>query len=296
MLAADDEKKVLLAGKFEKALLAITAFSVLWRGSRRGTENIDQEYREIMQGVNALTGMPPLSRMRALRREKEVLPPECNLEKLKDELRARLANGEHGGLVDRDAWIREASRIPAYQNAPIVTRFLLLAAYHDSIVDPDKPGLIKPGKQAVSPCLTYEGWIAETNLSLEHIAPRTPEGKWDAALYQDKETIHKIGNLVLVQEQANSSLSNRSLLEKKILYRALGASSQEEARGVLEQAEKEGIVFTLTAQELVQLSQHMPHLAALGGYDQSVWTEAFIDQRSGVLLGMAWDRLYPWLK
>lgn len=289
-LAANEETRPDRIKDFEGALKAIAAFSALWRASKRGTANIDQEYRDLLSGTNTLTKLPPLARM--LRKDaKGQHEPAVHLEMLKEELRARLANKDHGGLEDRSSFVRDASIIPAYPMRH-VARFILLAAYHDAVPDTATPGLIVKGKSAVSPCLTYEGFKADQNLSLEHIAPQTQSPGWPEKIWENKETVHRIGNLVLVQKAANSSFSNRPWKQKRVLYAAMSAASHMEAAKIFGENGQE---FSEKAQELAQLSVHMPHLAALS-QRQEEWSPEFLAQRSERLLSLAWDQLYAWLE
>lgn len=281
--------------EFEDALKAMTAFSALWRASHRGTANIDTEYRDILSGTNSVSGLPPLAR--ELRRDAPLGVPAATVDvvRLKEELRARLAHSDHGAITDRDRFVAEAAPIPAYQNNAQVSRFILLAAYHDSIADAAIPGLIKKGKPAVSPCLSYEGLKDERHLSLEHIAPKLSAQGWDAAIYENKEIAHRIGNLVLVQLEANASLSDRPWGEKRILYQALGAASRDAAERILADAQTAGVDFADSTQKIVGLSTHMPHLYAIGE-KADAWTVEFIDERSKRILELAWDQLYAWLQ
>lgn len=292
--AADQSTKV---AEFEAAIKAITAFSVLWRGSRRGTANIDHEYRELMTGNNAVAGMAPLARK--LKSRSTGLPdPAVDAVTLKAELRARFVSSDHGDIANRDEWVNRSMQIPAYSNNGPVTRFILLSAYHDAVEDPAESGLIAVGKAGVSQCLTFDGWCDENHLSLEHIAPKDPVSTWDASWYEDREVVHRIGNLVLVQKGANSSLSNRPWKEKTILYAALGAKSQHDATKILDKAKTDGITFAQSTNDLVEMSAHMPHLAALGSYgvvSGGDWTTSMAEKRSRRLLELAWDRLWAWL-
>ncbi len=281
--------------EFEDALKAMTAFSALWRVSHRGTANIDREYRDILSGTNSVTALPPLAR--ALRKDapEDSFAPAVDVIRLKAELRARLAHADHGAIVDRDSFVAEASLIPAYLNAPQVARFILLAAYHDAVADSENPGLIKKGKPAVSPCLSYDGLKDDRHLALEHIAPKQLAQGWDALIYENKEIAHRIGNLVLVQDAANSSLSDRPWSQKRILYQALGAISQDAAERLLADAKSSGIEFADSTQSIIELATHMAHLAAIGEKADD-WTAAFVEVRSKRILELAWDQLYAWLE
>ena len=100
---------------------------------------------------------------------------------------------------------------------------------------------------------------------------------------------------MLVQNDANSSLSDRPWSKKRILYQALGAASHEAAERVLADAKSSGIEFAGSTQSIVELATHMPHLAAIGEKTDD-WTAAFVEVRSKRILELAWDQLYSWLE
>jgi len=295
IIAADNDK-ARMSGEFEEALKAFTAFSVLWRASHRGTAGIDQEYRDILAGNNSVTGLPPLARSLQLGAPIGAVVPTVDISWLKRELRARLGHRDHGAVPSKEQFLLEASPIPAYMNSRPVSRFLLLAAYHDAIEDTLVPGLIVKGREAVSPCLTYKGFLDERHLSLEHIAPQNASPNWPEELYATRDIVHQLGNLVLVPLDANSMLSDRAWSHKRVLYKALGAASVDEAAEVLRLASQSGIEFGDGAKTVSTLAAHMPHLTALGQRDVERWDEAFISERSKRLLGLAWDKLDSWLK
>lgn len=278
---------------FDAAIRAITAFSVLWRVSRRTTGNIDREYREIMEGVGSLTGLGPLARTR--QKDGDGALPVVDVVGLKKELVARLSDDAHGGIADQKAWVDQSAALPIYQISRPLARFVLLAAYHDTVVDPVTPGLIVEGKAGSNPCLSYDGWRDEIYLSLEHIAPQGAMSTWPDELYSDKETVHRLGNLVLLPQDANSSLGGRPWQEKRILYGALGAPSKEEAKAILEDAAEHEITFAESTEDLVDLSKHMPNLLALSERADE-WDVKFVEDRSRRLLELAWKRLRPWLE
>jgi Protein of unknown function DUF262/Protein of unknown function (DUF1524) len=289
--AADQHQRI---KDFEAAIRAMTAFSVLWRVSRRTTGNIDREYREIMSGVSGLTNLGPLARTRRAGVSDGAVPA-VDVVGLKQELIARLAHSDHGGISGLQEWLEQSWLLPIYQTSRPLTRFVLLAAYHDTVVDPAAPGLIMKGKEGSAPCLTYDGWRDEIHLSLEHVAPQGAMSAWPDDLYKDKETVHRLGNLVLLPQDANSSVSERPWPQKRTLYGALGAPSKEEAKEMLEGAAEHGMTFATSTEALVDLSKHMPHLAALSART-GAWDVAFIEARSRRLLELAWARLRLWLQ
>lgn len=289
-VGADDADRKAKAAEFEGALKAATAFTVFWRASRRTTGNIDSEYRELMLGVEPLTKIGPLARTR--RKKDEGRAPAVDVEAFKAELAARLrVNGELPNLA---TFVDRASRVPIYAVSKPLARFLLLAAYHDAVEDPDNAGLIKQGKGGVSPCFTAAGWSDDGHLTLEHIAPVGGASTgWSMDYYSDKDIINRIGNMVLAPAGANSSLGARPWAEKKVLYGALGAASQDDAKSLLNAAQAQGIQFPQSTEELTQLSRYLPHLRALSGRDEMA--PDFADLRGSELLKLVYARIGSWL-
>ncbi len=169
----------------------------------------------------------------------------------------------------------------------------------DSVADDQYPGLIKPGKAESNPCLDYDSWLKEELLTVEHVAPQAPPvaSPWlQSDLYQDMERVDGIGNLVLCPQSTNSSLGARPWSDKRVMYAALGANTHEDARAILAQAEAaSGLQLGESTSQLVAASKYMPHLQALGRVDGD-WNLAFVEARAERLLGLAWDRLHPWLE
>ncbi|MCX8456269.1 DUF262 domain-containing protein [Paenarthrobacter ureafaciens] len=284
------ERDVKIA-EFETAIKAITAFTVLWRATRRGTGNIDSQYRSVMAG-DSLTGMGPLARQWADSTREEP-SPMVNAEALRSELAARLSSTEtkYGGIPNLASFIAAASSLPLYSISKPLTRFLLLAAYHDTVEDPQNPGLIVKGKAGVAPCFTSDGWSNQTHLTIEHIAPQQATVGWDVGFYAEKDTVHKLGNLVLAPGAANSSLSSRPWNEKKVLYAALGASSADDAKAILVESHLE---FAQPTEDLARMSHYLPHLRSLGQRSEE-WGTEFMDQRGEALLRLAYAQLKSWL-
>lgn len=289
--AEDSEERDKRVAEFERAIKAVTAFTVFWRATRRGTGNIDSQYRAVMAG-DSLTDIGPLARTwtNPACTEPE---PTVNAEALKKELAARLSNTgkKYGGIPNLASFLAAACALPLYTISQPLTRFLLLAAYHDTIVDPAKPGLIMQGKVGVSSCFTSDGWLDETHLTIEHIAPQQKTSGWSEDFYSDKEIVHRLGNLVLAPGAANASLSSRPETEKKVLYAALGAPTAEEAKTILSGS---GMTFAQSTEDLAQMSRHLPHLDALGQRDEE-WDPVFMNQRANVLLRLVYARLKDWL-
>ncbi len=281
------------ARDLEAALKAMTGFTVLWRGSRRTTGNIDQQYRELMQGSDSQTGVGRFARSarRTESASEELALPA--VDELKAELLARL--GKFGGVETKDQWLAVAKPLPFYAISSALTRFLLLAAYHDSVEDEQEPGLLRPGKPDANPCLNWQSWVKQELMTVEHVAPQQVNSPgWLSEVYADRDVVDRLGNLVLTPAAVNSSLGARPWEEKRFLYKALAARTLEETRGLLGAAQGEGRSFMQSTEELVGAAHYMPHLLAVGQREGD-WTLDFIASRSDRLLSLAWDRLRPWL-
>jgi Protein of unknown function DUF262/Protein of unknown function (DUF1524) len=289
--APEGEERTKRVAEFEAAIKAITAFTVFWRATRRGTGNIDSQYRAVMAG-DSLTSVGPFARQRAVP-DGTKPQPIVDVSALKAELVARLTNTDkkYGGIPNLASFLTSAAALPLYTISRPLTRFLLLAAYHDATEDLDNPGLIKAGKVGVAACFTSDGWIDDGHYTIEHIAPQQETSGWDPGFYSDKEVVHRLGNLVLAPGDANSSLSSRPWKEKKVLYAALGAPTADDAKSILNHSE---LTFNQTTEELAQMSHYLPHLRALGQRTDE-WDPKFMEARAEVLLRLAYMRLKDWL-
>ncbi|GHT91984.1 hypothetical protein AGMMS49545_08820 [Betaproteobacteria bacterium] len=286
--AANNECRTQAMEAFEKALKACTAFSVLWRASRRGTDNIDMHYRKLMEVGHTDTGLPALAR-RSSNGENSPVPDAVLLQKA---LVSILSN--EGKVGTKNEWVKAAAKIPAYSNQREVTRFILLAAAHDSANDKSNPGLTVAGKIGLLQLLDYDNWRNEKSQTVEHIAPKIREKSWLEELYEDTETIDRLGNLMLLPRAENSSLGNGSWVRKKLIYKIFSAETLDELGPLLQQAQAQDIVISAGTKALLDDSHHLPMAKAVASVEGE-WTLDLVEQRSVRIAELAWDRIAPWL-
>lgn len=124
------------------AIRATTAFSMLWRSAKGGTENIDGLYRELMKGDEG--------DIKAFCRRTS--SDSIDVESYKARLRQHL----HKAYEGKEEWIKAALRTPIYKHSAVIARFMLLCASHDCVPDADNPGLVRRGVPGVAPLLTAE--------------------------------------------------------------------------------------------------------------------------------------------
>ena len=264
---------------------AVTAFFGLWRGALGGTSGIEDKHRSLMaRGIEAYD-IRPLARQ--LLSEPDQSTPDIDV--VKEYFRVQLL---HENLGTRDEWIDRAKRTPVFTSSSPLTRLLLLAAMHDTIPDPDHPGLVKPSRSGVLSLFNYDAWIDSTNITVEHIAPQTPDNPsdWPDSLYMDSATINCLGNLLLLPVSTNASLSNRSWTHKRAIYRILAAQSPDDAESAFEEAVSLGIDLSRD----ILTGNYMPLTASVAAFEEH-WDVDIVEMRSERLLGVAWDRLAPWL-
>ena len=273
---------------FVKATKACVAFSVLWRASRRGTDNIDMHYRKLMEAGHPASGLAPLARRGS--NGAESLTPDADL--LQKALSSILV--VDGKISDKEEWVKAASKLPAYTNQREITRFILLAAAHDSANDAAAPGLTVAGRIGLLPLLDYTHWHDEDSQTVEHIAPQTKEGGWLDVIYEDGETIDRLGNLTLLPKAENSSLGNGSWSRKRLLYKVLSAATSDELDPLLLQAAEQEIVISKSTAELLANSRHLPMAKAVALVEGD-WTLDLVDRRSARIAELAWARIAPWL-
>lgn len=272
---------------FITATKAITAFSVLWRSSRRGTANIDAYYRKLMESGHDEISMPALCR-----RLNNNDMPTPNADQLKQALKSLLQS--QGGINNKNDWVKEAAKIPAYTNQKEITRFILLAAAHDSVDDKDSPGLTVAGRSGILPLLNLASWRDENAQTVEHIAPQTREEGWLNELYDDSETINRLGNLTLLPHPENASIGNRPWPPKKLIYKILSTETADELGPLIAQAKTQGIEFSQSTTELLANSRHLPMAKAVARVEGD-WTLDLVERRSIRIAELAWTRIAPWL-
>lgn len=284
--SSDNDKPASLI-ELKKAIMAITAFSILWRASRRGTDQIDSYYRKLMESGFDEIGIPPFAR---LPKDKPLVKPTSV--KLKVALRHVLS--VYGKISSKEDWVAKVWSLPIYEINGAICRFLLLAATHDASPDNDNPGLVKATSGYID-LLNFGKWLKKEDLTAEHIAPQAkPNSGWDEQLYNDSDTVHCLGNLTLLTRVQNSVAGNLPWEKKKLIYKLLSAESQEEHVQLIADAKKCGIEINETSEKILIESDYS-HMVTAIGKTQAGWTCEHIEKRSKRMAEIIWDRLYPWL-
>ena len=274
---------------FEEAILAVTAFFALWRGSRRSTANIDSYYRQILREGIEEAGVKAFAR----RPDAEDLEVP-SAPQLKAAFRYILANNDGVKIATKKDWVDSAAQLDVYNQSRVLAKLLLYVATHDTALDAASPGLVKAGRVGSLNILTVERW--RDDLTVEHIAPQSRNSVgWDKTLYDDADLVGTLGNLTLAPGPENASFGKRPWPDKRLMYRVLGTPSLDELDARLEDAKKVGIVFgNSTKEQILERAAYLPHVAAISEVTGE-WSVPLVKARSVRLAELAWARLSKWL-
>ena len=282
---ADDADRTARTAELAAAVRATTAFTMLWRTAKGGTENIDAQYREIMRlglGTAGGTGTP--------------IPPFAR--RLGgvgiDAYRARLRGILLSQYGSREEWVKAASRTPIYKHSASIAKFMLLCASHDAVPDNEAPGLVRRGVSGVAPLLASSVWNDPSYLTVEHVAPRSRGKEWDKGFDDDPDAADRLGNLTLLPSVENSIAGNREWEQKLFLYRMLSATTQEERSAVKAEAAAAGFTLGLQTDTAMAQAKHLNLCRSVVAV-QGGWTVALVERRSRRLSELAWEVLAPWL-
>lgn len=284
---ADASCRQISIEEFSKIALAFTAFSVLWRSSRIGTGGIDSYYRRLMEIGDPITGLTPIARRTS--ESTNTLPAASSV---KAALRRILL--DDGNIKGKTDWVKTASKLALYKIQKDVTRFILLAAAHDSVPDSKNPGLTEQGRVGILPLMSAKYWRDDSAQTVEHIAPQQNSGGWQGKIYDDPSTIDRIGNLTLLPIEENSSIGNSSWQKKQLIYKILAASTIAELEPLRAHAKDHGIDISTAQDKLLTNSSYLP-LAKAISLLEGEWSYEIIEERGQRICELAWDRLWPWL-
>ena len=278
-LSFESDVQAINSNDVNTVIKAVTSFSILWRAAWGGTAGIDQIYRNLMSNSNGYSR----------RRTANI---QITAHKLKLDLKNILLKSSGiGSLVidNKNNWILMASKVPSFQKHKKLSKFILLAAQHDSAPDTTNHGFLVNGTNNVHPCLNYSNYISSDNYTIEHIAPQT-RGSWHQELYEDPCMIHTLGNLILLPTVENSILNNRSWDQKKTIFKALSRKTVSER-----EVEISRITPPLNADTKQKISNavYMPTLDTLSEVDD--WNLNIINNRTKQLLDRAYEKLITWL-
>lgn len=284
----EEEERAQRTAELAEAIKATVAFSFLWRGAKGGTANIDSHYRDIMRiGIQTEgANIPPLAH------RPKGKSGALSLPNYKKALQAIFR--DRGNLPSKDEWVKSVTSTPVYQHSHVLARFLLFCATDDAIPDPSDQGLIQPGRRGVAPMLTPMRWREDAYFSVEHIAPNSKNSAWTSEIYEHPDSVHTLGNLILLPLEANKVVSDKKWEHKRLMYRLLSSDSEPEFESLKQELDSHGLVLSEKAADVLDNSRYLNICKSIAQVDGQ-WSLDLIQRRTRRLAELAWDRLAPWL-
>lgn len=278
-------------GEFLEALKAVTAFLVLRRAASGGTASIDSDFRAVMAPPNGSTKKFGLCA--GIDSENEIL----TVSELKAAFRKLLAESKFK-ISEKEKWVDQVIDNPLYQQAKVVTRFMLLASAHQSMPSANEPGCWEKddvkGSSHANNFLTYATWMSDLYETVEHVAPDTePKSGWDADIYKNMILRHSLGNLVLLPKKENGAIGNDSWKRKKVFYLAITEKTGANQEKRIEEAAALGMQFSNYTKGLLQQGERLSLLDPLRDVDE--WNREIIEARGRNIAALTWDYIWPWL-
>ena len=278
-----------LTQDFIEAIKATVAFSMLWRGAKGGTANIDNHYRAIMRAGIQFAGeaRPPMARRPTDNTS------DLSLENYKRALAITLQ--QKGNIGNKEEWIAAISRVAVYKSSASLARFLLFCASDDTVVDPDNSGLIKARRIGINPMLTLDRWNDDAYLTVEHIAPQSRSEGWREDIYSNPVLVNTLGNLTLLPKAENEILDNKSWNHKRAVYRLLTTKTQEDFDLQVAGLQRIGLTLSKNAATVLDNARFLGMCESIAMVNDE-WSVQMIEERTKRLAGFAWDRLAFWLQ
>jgi uncharacterized protein with ParB-like and HNH nuclease domain len=273
---------------FSDAIKGLTAFVALRRGATGGTAGIDSDLRNMMLSGSRQKDKPSTPICVGLDNENPFVGTPTLKVYLKDWLTKK-------GIVDKNSWIEKVTSQALYSSSAPLCRFLLLAAAHNAKPDEEYPWkLVKKRQSREAEILSFGRWMSPEVATVEHIAPDSgPNAGWDSNIYSQPYLKHCLGNLTLLPQEENSAVANRSWQIKKKLYQAFVAESLEEVDHIIDEAKKEGFLFSKKNTEIIQQGIQLPLLKTIACVPN--WSRDHIEKRSKNIAELAWDEISSWL-
>ena len=284
----DEAERIRRTAELVEAIKATVAFSVLWRGAKGGTANIDSHYRDIMRiGIpNADTNLPPLAR------RPNGKSGALSLANYKRALQSIFR--DKGKFSSKEDWVKSVASQPVYQRSHVLARFLLFCATDDAIPDPSEQGLIQRGRNGVASMLTPIRWREDTYFSVEHIAPQSKSSGWASEIFDQPDDVHTLGNLILLPLEANKVVSDKSWEHKRLMYELLSSDTENEFESLKQELDSHGLALSEKASDVLANAKYLNICKSIAQVD-GPWSLEIIERRTRRIAELAWDRLAPWL-
>lgn len=269
------------AENFVSACKTVAAFYFLWRAAKSNS-GLDDVYRRLLKVGDADHQIPAMSAVNG--------DGVLTIEHLQNYLKAAL-----GDLTDRAQWQARAILNLRYDYAKPMCKFALFLSAHDTIPDPDSPGLMKEGLVGTRSLIDARIWSSVDFKTIEHVAPNRGQETWDPQLYEN-DRYQAIGNLTLLPGDVNSSAGKSPWSVKSVYYRHLAEKDPQKLASLLEEADKLGVTLQPHTLDILKNSSYSHHMESIVSIpSDGKWDQVLVSQRTTRICELSWERVAPWL-
>lgn len=264
--------------EFVQACKAVAAFFTLWRAALPNT-GLDDIYRKLL----------------ATQMSWEKGDANLTVANLKAYLLQSLTNKNVG---TKQYWISKARQDLRYELVSTVCKFALFVAAHDTIPSVQEPGLMKIAASKTDIHLLPGLWESADFKSIEHVAPQkpNPNSKWSSDIYLNGDE-QRIGNLILLPTEINSTVGNKPWTEKWIYYQFLAEQDLAKQQSLRNLASSLGLTLSDKKIDLLTKAGHQSHIKAIVALGQNgCWDRPIIEKRTERICDILWERMIAWLQ
>lgn len=180
-----------------------------------------------------------------------------------------------------------------YDSMVNICKFALLVYAHDTIKDPNNIGMVINGTAGCADYLNRKKWVSPDLKTVEHVAPQAAGSSWDQNLYTTPANLYQsIGNLTLLSQDFNSSVSNSPWSTKVLYYQCVAQNNPSVINSILNSPQ--GNLLNQATVTKLQNCTYNSHLAAIAD-PQIVWDKAFVEKRRDNILDIVWKKIYSWI-
>ena len=137
-------------------------------------------------------------------------------------------------------------------------------------------------------------WNNDAYFTVEHIAPQSQSSGWEQNIFNEPQTVHTLGNLILLPGEENNIVGDKSWEHKRLMYSLLAADTHAEFDSIQAKLGAEGLTLSKTATEVLGNAGYLGICKSVAVFDKP-WSLDIIQKRTQRFAELAWDRLAPWL-
>ncbi|MDE3271793.1 DUF262 domain-containing protein [Pseudoalteromonas sp. G4] len=269
---------------FNKAIKAVTAFSVLWRAMSGGADGIDNVYKKLHEKGFDVSGSYHTP---YVLKENNLSAEQFNVEDLKSffrqQLEYKIQSKQSPKETDIDQWLDICSKQPLLTKVKGI-KLLVLAGFHNvKLIGNDFERIEEP----VTQFLTTAMWKI---ISKKDVVKKVYSGErhWQDTDINDPEVFNKLGN-VLIDPRDNILKDDSWDDIKQSLLVALSSDSIKELDTLLNNYSDLSDESKLHCSNVLLESKFADITYA------EEWNKVAIEERTELLLKNAWVNLYGWL-